>query len=614
MKKFTKYSFDNVWRIAFSGGEAEGEFTHSDQEACLTGENFVLKTTITEKFGVSVRRDSFTNTSNKSIHITALRSRFLLQRSEYEFYTQYNAWQAESQGKWVTSPTGVIAYSNSTRTTMGAAPFLGIWNNQTSRGWAFHLIPDGSWRIDASYISLGGKNGWLLIDMGIDADNLCLCVNPGETFHLPEIWYYEIKDKLSMDSYKLHRYSLDRYPRKQMPVVYNTWLYKFDRFDFDNIIKQVPVAAKLGCEYFTIDAGWFGHGPHWVKQIGDWNENMISGFIGKTIDIANEVRKCGMKFGLWVEPTRAVEGSVAAAKHSEYFLKSGKNYFLDFANPDAVRYITDIIDNLIEKYGIEYFKFDNNADLNFDLHKSGFTEYYKGYNAFIKRMREKYPHIYFQGCASGGQMLDLSMLRNYDSLWPTDNQGVYFGTRLLKDTIRRMPSQMIDRWAVITSMKNLSTYTADDTEHIISTGDATCDYVEGVQLSYLKGFLSGGPLGFSCDLTALSEETFESLKEHIEAFKKERSFFMTAECRVLADTKTLTALQYSYNNLAKSVIQVFTSDLGQEGLYVYPVLNNGKIYVLDNGEKMSAEEILENGLYIPLTGSYHMNRVTLIEE
>lgn len=74
-------------------------------------------------------------------------------------------------------------------------------------------------------------------------------------------------------------------------------------------------------------------------------------------------------------------------------------------------------------------------------------------------------------------MLDLFIIRNYDSLWPTDNQGVYFGTRLLKDTFRRMLAQMLDRWTVITSMKNLCTYTADDAENIISTGDATYDHV-----------------------------------------------------------------------------------------------------------------------------------------
>lgn len=613
MKKFAKYYFQNFWNIAFADFEAEGKFTYSDKCVTLKGENFVAEAKVTDKHGVSCRVDSITNTSDKELHITTFRPRFVLQRSEYEFYSQYNAWQNESQGAWSENATGISLKNESVRTSMGVAPFIGLWNTQTNRGFAFHLIPDGSWTMSAEYASMGGKNGWLIVEMGVYADNLCLVVNPGETLTLPEVWYYEFKDKLSMDSYKLHRYALDRYPRKPAPVVYNSWLYKFDRFDFESLIKQVPVAAKLGCEYFTIDAGWFGHGPRWVKQIGDWNENMISGFMGRTIDIANEVRKCGMKFGLWVEPTRAVEGSDAAKEHPEYFIKNENDYFLDFANQEAVSYITEIIDNLIKKYGIEYFKFDNNADLNFDKYRSGFTKYYDGYKKFMQRMRETYPHIYFQGCASGGQMMNLSTMRYYDSIWPSDNQGVYFGTRLVKDTARRMPVQAFDRWAVISSVRAMETYTNEDAEHILSTGDATCEYVTGVDISYLKGFLSGGPIGFSCDLTSLSEETFEALREHIEVFKKEREFFINAECRVLADTKSVTALQYSDKDLKKNVIQVFTDDIAQEGLYVYPVLNDGKTYIVGE-EEFSADEISENGLYIPLSGSYRMNSATLVEK
>ena len=613
MKKFTKYYFENMWNISFEDFRAEGEFTYDDKSASLKGENFIIEAKVTDSHGVSCRVDSITNTSEKPLHISTFRPRFVLQRSEYEFYSQYNAWQNESQGAWSESATGISLKNESVRTSMGVAPFIGLWNKQTNRGFAFHLIPDGSWMMSAEYNSLGGKNGWLTVEMGVWADNLCLVVNPGETLTLPEVWYYEFKDKLSMDSYKLHRYALDRYPRKPAPVVYNSWLYKFDRFDFESLIKQVPVAAKLGCEYFTIDAGWFGHGPSWVKQIGDWNENMISGFMGRTIDIANEVRKCGMKFGLWLEFTRAVEGSVAAKEHPEYFIKNGRDYFIDFTNEEAYSYIMNITESLIEKYGIEYFKFDNNADMRYDYRRSGFTKYFEGFKRFLKELREKYPHIYIEGCASGGQNLNLSGMRYFDSIWMSDNQGVYFGTRLIKDSVRRLPSQLLERWSVISSFNSMETYFHPDAGHIISTGDATCEYVTGVDLSYLKGFLSGGPIGFSCDLTSLSEDVFESLRQHIEEFKKDREFIRTAECRVLADTKSVIALQYSDKDLKKNVIQVFTSDLAQEGLYVYPDLNQGKTYIVGE-EEISADEISENGLYIPLSGSYRMNSMSLIEK
>ena len=172
---------------------------------------------------------------------------------------------------------------------------------------------------------------------------------------------------------------------------------------------------------------------------------------------------------------------------------------------------------------------------------------------------------------------------------------------------------MLERWSVLSSFNSMETYFRPEAGHIISTGDATCEYVTSVDISYLKGFLSGGPIGFSCDLTSLSEEVFEALRLHIEEFKKDREFMRTAECRVLSDTKSVIALQYSDKELKKSVIQVFTSDLAQEGLYVYPALNDGKTYVVGD-EEISASDINENGLYIPLSGSYRMNSATLIEK
>ena len=54
------------------------------------------------------------------------------------------------------------------------------------------------------------------------------------------------------------------YPRKEVPVMYNTWLYKFEKIDFENVASQVKRAKELGIEYFVIDAAWYGQGEMWA--------------------------------------------------------------------------------------------------------------------------------------------------------------------------------------------------------------------------------------------------------------------------------------------------------------------------------------------------------------
>jgi len=614
MKKFIKDASCNLWNIVAGDKILTGDFTLQDGNACMVGDGFTLKETVTKsEHGVFSRKDTIINTSSAPLTLNALRSRFVMQRSEYEFYTQYNAWQNESTGEWSKSASGVIAKSDSIRTSSGAAPFLALWDSQTERGIAFHLIPDCSWSITAVYNAITEKYGFLTIEAGINADNLKLTIAPGETFSLPEIIYYEFKNKTDMDCYKLHRYINDRWPRRALPVVYNTWLYKFDRIDFDTAAKQIPLAKDLGCEYFVIDAGWFGDGPDWTVQIGDWTENMTSGFCGRLKELSDLVRKNSMKFGLWLEPTRAVEGSQIAKNHPEYFIKNGKDYFLDFNNSEAVRYILDVIHGLATKYGIEYFKFDGNEDLAFDPRRSAFCEYFKGYKAFMQNLRETYPEIYFEGCSSGGQQMNLAVLRYFDSIWPTDNQSVYFGTRLLRDTVLRMPPCALERWVVISSRFPQLSYTNDDVDRIISTGNATWGNAVETDISYLKGFMSGAPIGFSCDLTALSDSTFSELKSYIAKFKEERDFAKTAETRILADTKSVLVLQHSDKELKKNIINVFTADIAQMGISVCPVLNTDKTYRLESGETLSGKEIAEDGIYLPLDGDYTMASVTLQE-
>lgn len=552
---------------------------------------------------------SLRNISKSPITVNCLQTKFHLGNGEFEVYTQYNGWQNENTGAWQPLVSEAVVSSRSIRASYGAAPFMAIRNKQTGRGVIFHLLADYAWTIRVKMIPLDGELAEAVVEIGVNCENFSLRLEPNEVTATPEVLFYEFKNTTDLDCAKLHKFCLSNYPRKQMPVIYNTWLANFDGINPDFICSQIPKAAAIGCEYFVIDAGWFGKGSDWYSSRGDWRENENGKLQGKLFDISEKVRQHGMKFGLWFEIESASKNADALKAHPEdYFTPNGNLYFLDFSKEYARRRILDILTENIEKYHIEFIKFDFNQDVDYDTEKSAYIHYYRGYEVFLKELKSRYPHIYLENCASGGMRVDLKNATQFDSFWLSDNQSPYEGMRIFKEGIKRLPPQCIEKWAVLTSFENFfPSYVGTEKEKILSTHDATWDGVVGVHESFLKGFLSGSPIGISCDLTRLSASLLQTLSEHIAAFKKERAFWENAVCHILADTEKILVLQFE--TVKKSKILVFAYKTMQNSLTVYPKVDACQTYLIEN-EVVSGKDISENGVVLSVSGNY---RVTFSE-
>ncbi len=562
--------------------------------------------TETDENGVFTRQDTFKNISNEVLHLHSLHSRFTFQGGEYEVYTQSNAWQAESMGGWTELVTSVRAVGSSTRTAQHAAPFVVLWSKQQNRGVAFHLMPCSAWEMSITRIASGGKYTSVVVDMGILERDLDLSIAPEETLELPKILCYEVLDRVSLDCWKLHAYMHKHYPRREMPIIYNSWLYRFTDFDYEIMKTQVAPAANLGVEYFVIDAGWFGDGRVWVECTGDWKENTTGNFAGRMAELANDVRSAGMKFGIWMEPERAGPQTDAVLSHKEYYVKgdTGKFYFLDFANPQARDWMLDVITQLVKKYGVAFIKDDYNADLYYDARHSAFLKYQQGHEQFIKDLRQRHPQLYLSGCGAGGMRMELAEYTKFDSTWPTDNCSPYRGLRIYKDTLLRRPPQGFEKVLALHSLVEYEDFyspfakeTRTSAQRAVACGDAIWKHPEGVTPSFLKSYITGGPVVFSCDLTKLSAPLTEALQEKIAEIKKDRSFWLQAVARILCDTPTVLALQYHNEALSKVVVQLFTLEAQQRRFTVRPQVDAAKTYLLD-GEKIFGKQILEEGVTV----------------
>ena len=542
---------------------------------------------------VVFRADTFT--AKKDLTLNRYCSRFSLEGGDYEVYTQSSCWFTESVGGWQPLVTGVETANVGIRSTETATPMLAVKNKGNGKILVIHLMPRGAWKMKvAKHVGLN-KNYDVVIETGINDNGLAMKIKAGETIQMPQLFVYEAENERDLDAWKLHRVFNRLYPRKDLPIIYNNWLNRYDYIDVEDIKRQADTAAELGVEQFLIDAGWYGKSEEWEQEVGEWQENLVGGYKGRVKEVSDYVRSLGMKFGMWLEPERAILTTDAYKAHPEYHIIGSNGVaFLDFANPDARKYMIDIVSRLIETYNLEYMKFDFNASLEYDATGNGFYRYFEGSQQFVKEIKQKYPDLYITNCASGGNRMDLSNATLYDSVWPSDNQSHIDVLRIFKESALRLPPSYIEKYDVRRYFKGMPKYGVKNLVDLPISG-ASWEVLHNVTPRYSHAFLTGGPWGFSTDIAGYPDGEKQALKECVAQYKIDREFYKNAELRILHDAADVTVLQYNDQNFDRIVIQVYTRVMNQDRVTVYPVANQNKTYTY--GDKtLSGKELIKNGI------------------
>ena len=604
------------WGIYGSFGMVKGKVEHDGGKIFSRTEDYlVVSERRQEANGLVYQTGYIENVSDKPITIRSAMTKFVLEGGEYQVYTQQNHWQNESHGAWQKLHNGVIGKNYGVRDCFGSAPVVGVWDDQTGRGIAFHILAAANWQYTVSELPYHDSTEALKteIDIGICNRDFTMDLQPGEQLRLPDILWFEIRNPLDLDCWKLHRYMNTNYPRKPMPVLFNNWLCDFGDFNYESTMKQIPRAAELGCEYFVIDSGWYGKNPSWSHR-GEWWEKKPGdgAFEGRMGEISEQVRKAGMKFGFWIEPESAGVDSDALKAHPDWYFEYDGLVMLNFAIPEARAHAIDEVCALVEKYHAGFIKFDFNNDIRIDYSHKSYVPYFEGYRAFADELNRRLPDVYLSNCAAGGQRMSLPNYERFPSFWFTDNQSPFEGLKIIKDTLRRMPSQAMERWLVASTCDTHHAFTDQSSEIFIATDDATWNNARSLSESFLEGFMLGGPMGFSCDLTSFSKEHFAFLKKLVADFKADREFWSNAECRILCDTNSVLTLQYNDFAMKRIEIVSFAWKIHQRTACIYPVTAPGASYRM--GEKvLTSEQLTQDGITADLPGNYVAARKTLLK-
>lgn len=279
---------------------------------------------------------------------------------------------------------------------------------------------------------------------------------PGETFTAPEcvtVYSPNGLGGMSRAFHKVYRKHLSRseHTLQTRPTLLNNWEATYFDMDENSLFPIARTAAELGVKMFVMDDGWFGSTHPRVNDsagLGDWVVNKdrfkhgLKPFVERIT--ALKAGDKNMKFGIWVEPEMVNPVSALYEAHPDWVLHAadlprseGRNQLvLNLGLKDVQDYIIDAIGAVLASADISYVKWDNNRAMHELAHPSDAHKYMLGIYRVIDSLTTRFPHILWEGCASGGGRFDPGLLHYWPQHWTSDNTDAHdrlyiqFGTSL----------------------------------------------------------------------------------------------------------------------------------------------------------------------------------------
>ena len=230
-------------------------------------------------------------------------------------------------------------------------------------------------------------------------------------------------------------------------VTYNTWFTYGTFIDEGSMKAEMDVAAGMGVEQFVVDAGWWFHinpedSSDFERNLGNWQvdpERFPSG-LGALTDYAHQL---GMRFGVWVEPERvSLETVGKAGLAEERFLATRDGRYdpdnpnsdttaaqVCLADPNARQWVLSKLHAFLDDVHPDYLKWDNNFWINCNRTSHGHGtddgnfQHMRGLDTVLDDLRQSYPDMDIENCASGGNRLSLGMLAYSDVGWMDDRSA-----------------------------------------------------------------------------------------------------------------------------------------------------------------------------------------------
>ncbi len=342
-----------------------------------------------------------------------------------------NEWGYEGSFRWHTLENGGYYFGGRFLRERHRHPMFVLENNATGECFIGQLGYSGGYRFDFDFNDTP-QDAFLSIKAGPDGYAPIRVLDPQDTTITPKVHIGMVFGGLDegVNAMNAHiRRSVLTYPYPLKSPVKGGIGPEMDMSQ-PNVLAQIDSAAMLGEEIFQIDAAWYsedGKENDWYYHNGDWFPETCRYAMGMD-GIREYCHQKGIKFGLWMEPERLGRDSRAFKEHPEYCvvgyddrIKGGVNGgggIVDISRPEAAQWVEEQIIKLIETYRLDFLRLDfnvGNEQTRSYTRRGGFLEncdyrYYENWYGIYRRLRERFPEVIFENCASGGGRTDLGMM------------------------------------------------------------------------------------------------------------------------------------------------------------------------------------------------------------
>ncbi len=470
------------------------------------------------------------NDSDSDIVVGKIMSNQLdLDMPGYVFTGFTGAWAREMQRTSVPLLRGKHVFSSrSGGSSHRANPFTMLHPADTTEDhgdvYAFNLIYSGN-HMESAEVSPFGKTRFL---SGINPEGFEYRLASGESFDAPEAVMTYSSEGFNGMSRHMHRFVREHivrgeWKKKERPVLLNSWEAAYFDFNESKLVKLAKAGREVGIELLVMDDGWFGERNDDHSSLGDWDVNKKK-LPGGLKSLADKITSLGMCFGIWVEPEMISFNSKLYEAHPDWAVSiPGRDHsegrtqrILDLCNPEVCEYITDKMSEIFSSADISYVKWDMNRtftdvyapSLPADRQGEVFHRYICGLYSIMKKLTEKFPHILFEGCASGGNRFDLGILSFFPQIWASDDT----------DPVCRAAIQTGYSYGY--PMSCVSAHVSASPNH---------QTLRETSLETRFNVAAFGVFGYECNLCDLKKEDLAAIKAQTELYKKWRKVLQFGE-------------------------------------------------------------------------------------
>jgi len=400
----------------------------------------------------------------------------------------------------------------------------------------------------------------------------------------------------------------------RLPVEWNHWWSYEDKTLDDAVFRaNAAVAARLGIEVCTLDAGWFGpsdDATEWYALRGDWDLVNARRFPAGIRAVSDAVHALGMAFGLWCEIEGLGRDARLAVMQPELVARRDGSPlgYVCLGSRAGQAWAFATLDRLITEYRCDWIKLDFNLDPGAGCDRTdhghgagdGLYQHYRGYYALLDAVRARHPQVVLENCSSGGLRIDLGIARHThmafqsDPDWPEHSLSLFWGGSTL------LAPEALLHWGFCEWAH---------TQHRFQTFDPRDPALTATQLDYYTRISMLRRFGFSQRLPDLPAWVAQRYARHIAVYQQHVRRLMPHSTLRRLDPQPLregrgcrwAGFQYAHNTSGEHLLAVFRLPGGEPARqYALHGVERDRMYHLtwlaDDRQQLVRGAVLADGL------------------